>query len=204
MPRHAPVHRADAVRPRWFSVAGFAKTSAALVVAIFLALFAANGTYAYLTSRPPLAVVPSSGATTATLSAGTASLTVSTPAAFAALYPGSISRQSVVVTNNGNITLSLTVGTLAGPSTPTPFSENMTVTVFPVSAGNPCSGTAAAPAGSWGGTFASSSTASIATSVAAGNTATLCISLSLLSTAPVLAASSASAPFSLVIGGDQQ
>lgn len=203
MPRRTPAHRADVVRRGALTVANFGKTSAALVAAMIIALVAANGTFAYFRSQSSVALVPASSSTTATVTAGTASLSVSTPAAFAAVYPGSLSRSSVVVTNTGNVTLALTIGSLVGPTTPTPFSQSLTVTVFPVSAGNPCSGTAAAPAGSWSGTFASSSTASLSTTVAAGATSTLCISLALATAAPVTAASSSAAAFSLAVGGEQ-
>jgi hypothetical protein len=74
----------------------------AVIVATTIALVGAGGTYALWAKATP-------AMSTTTLTAGTASMTVSQPAAFAALAPGRTVSQPFTVANTGDTALSVAV-----------------------------------------------------------------------------------------------
>jgi hypothetical protein len=85
------------------------------LVAVILALAGTGGTYAFLSSSRPILLVPTSGATSATITAGTANLAVAGPSLDAKnLYPGEIRSTNITVSTSGTVALGLSVSAITG------------------------------------------------------------------------------------------
>ncbi|WP_271206429.1 hypothetical protein [Herbiconiux flava] len=160
--------------------------------AVLLGTVASGSTFALLNSSAtsPGAVVRS----------GTAELGVSTALSLATtpLYPGATVSGSAVVTNSGQVPLSVRVAGLALTGTATTFSSALTVHVSAIS-----SGSCPAVPTAWQGTFASSTPTDLAVRVVPGGTARVCVGVTLPASAPASAAGAAPAAFTLSIDGRQ-
>lgn len=140
--------------------------SAALAAILVVSLTAVGGTYAFLSSSQPIALVSSTGATSTTITAGTAALAVNGDTiAMTALYPGVSRSAEFVVTNTGDTQLSLNVDSIAGGTA----ANGLVASV----AGAPCA--AGAP---------SVATGPVSLTVAAKATATLCLTVGMAGAAP--------------------
>lgn len=164
MPRRRPAHRAATPRAWWGPRALRAGASAlgALVLATALALAGVGASYAFLTDRQTIQL-RAGGQTSATITAGTAAISVST-ATFSNLYPGATQSSAVTVSNTGVVPLALSVTSITGGT-----AAGITTTVARGTCG---SGTPAVTTGSLGVT------------VAAGSTTTLCVVVAMPTTAP--------------------
>jgi tripartite-type tricarboxylate transporter receptor subunit TctC len=170
--------------------------------AVVLAVAAAGGTYAFLNSSRQ---VPG-----ATLTAGTATLAVTTPLALTptTLYPGSSVRGTAVVSNTGNVPLRLRVAGLTPPGSATAFTSALTIGVGIVTASTECSDTFVP---TWTGTFASATPADLPVTLARPSTpavpassAMICVRVALSTTAPDGAKTQPAANFAVLIDGRQQ
>ncbi|MEQ1737610.1 MAG: TasA family protein [Rhodoglobus sp.] len=165
----------DRLRPkREFRV--IALVAVTLVVSVLLGALGAGGTYAYLNSsvsaQPP-----------ATLTAGTASLSVSAGAQnFSNIAPGQTRTGLFTLTNVGDVPLNLTISSITGPS----VANGLTATV-----GNSTCGGTQYTSGAFGvGTLAK------------GASATVCLTVSMGATPPN-SAQWASTTVSVLIAGAQ-
>ena len=163
-------HRADALPRRsvpW--LIGMLKTAAVLVVALVLSLTVVGGTYATLSSNQPIALISSTGATSATITAGSADLTVNADTiALTGLYPGITRSAQFTVGNTGSATLALSLDSVSGLTA----ANGLGVTV----ASGPCS----APG-------APTTSGDLAVTVAPTVSAVLCLAVSMPTTAPASA-----------------
>ena len=168
-------HRADALARRSvFSVLGMVKAGVTLVVALVLSLSVVGGTYASLSASQSIALVSSSGATSTTITAGSADLSVSADAiALTGLYPGVARSAQFTVSNTGATNLALTLDSITGPTA----ANGLTATL--------ASGTCAAPG-------AAVSSGALGVTVAPAASTTLCLSVALPLTAPSTAQGAAS------------
>lgn len=160
----------------------------ATAIAVVLAVAGSGATYAILSSNT--VAMPSTAIT-----AGTATINVSTPAAFTLLTPGVVQARSVTVTNTGNTALGLTVesasfsGTLAASTNVALLSGAVT-----------CDGASGTTV--WTRTPAAAPTGSIGVTLAAGASTTLCLTMTVASDAPATAAKT-SMNASITLGGKQ-
>lgn len=160
----------------------------ATVIAVVLAVVGSGATYAILSSST--VAMP-----TTAITAGTATINVTSPAAFTLLMPGVTQGRSVTVTNTGNAALTLTVesatfsGTLAASTGVALLRDAVTC--------DGGSGTAV-----WTRTPAATPTGSIGVTLAAGATTTLCMTMTVASDAPTSAANT-SMNASITLGGKQ-
>lgn len=160
----------------------------ATAIAVALAVVGSGATFAILSSNT--VAMPSTAIT-----AGTATVNVTTPTAFTLLMPGATQGRSVTVTNTGNTALGLTVesasfsGTLAA-------STNVALLTGAVT----CDGTSGTAV--WTRTPATTPTGSIGVTLAAGATTTLCLTMTVASDAPASAAKT-SMNASITLGGKQ-
>lgn len=171
-------------------------TTVAVGVAVVAASMAAGGTYALLSAS-------ATSASAATLTAGSASLAVTTPLALssAPLYPGSTVVGTAVVQNTGTVPLLLQVSGLTPPASATAFSGSLTVAAAPVASTAACT---AATAPAWSGTFAAAPAGALGTvPLPAGATRVVCVKVSMAASAPANAAGAAPAAFALAVRGDQ-
>lgn len=163
---------------------------------IVLAVSATGGTYAYLNSA--------AAAGGAVLQSGTAALSVSTLSLpTPALYPGRTARGSATVTNTGTVALKLRVSGLTFSSAASAFSSALVV-----GAGLPSTGSTAADCANvfpstWSGTRAAPAPAPLNTTLAAGATVVLCVSVTLPAGAPDAARSNTDAAFVVTVDGSQ-
>ena len=170
-------------------------TVAAVVGALGVGAVATAGTYARWNSRAPLAA--------ATVAAGTAALTVTPVSAFptTALYPGATNRGAFTVANTGDVPLLLGVASLAGPATPTTFSQAITVSVGVDTAAH-CSSGAFTVA--WSGTFAGSVPGAIGSvAVPAHGSTVVCLAEALSASVATGAQGQAASGIVLTIRGTQ-
>jgi hypothetical protein len=160
----------------------------ATAIAVVLAVAGSGATFAILSSNT--VAMPSTAIT-----AGTATVDVTSPAAFTLLTPGVVQGRSVTVTNTGNAALGLTVesatfsGTLAASTNVALLSGAVTC--------DGASGTAV-----WTRTPATTPTGPIAITLAAGASTTLCLTMTVAPDAPATAANS-SMNASITLGGKQ-
>jgi hypothetical protein len=161
-----PAHRADAaVRRPVFSVFGAVKAGAVLVVALVLSLSVVGGTYASLSAGQSIALVSSTGATSTTISAGSADLTVSGDAiSLSGIYPGVTRTAELTVGNSGATSLALAVDSIAGPTA----ANGLTATV---ARGTCAAGAPAITSGSLGVTLAPAASSVVCLTVAMPTTA---------------------------------
>jgi hypothetical protein len=160
-------HRADA-QPRRsvFSLWGIARATGALLVALVLSLSAVGGTYASLSAAQPIALVSSTGATSTTITAGSADLTVSGETiSLTGLYPGLTRTAQFTVSNTGVTALALTLDSISGPTA----ANGLTATLAAGTCAAPGAAVSAAPLG--------------ATVASAGSTA-VCLTVAMPTTAP--------------------
>lgn len=160
-------HRAET--PRRFGMILLSTAALLLLTTTVLtttvAVSTTGGTYAYLRSGRAIPLV-STGETTATIKTGSAVLALSADAiSLTNLYPGDVRRTPITVTNTGSVPLALSVAAITGPTT----ANGLAATV----ASGACPGT---------GTAVSSG--SLGVSAAAGAATTLCLSVSMVTTAP--------------------
>ncbi len=164
----------------------------ATAVAIVLAVVGSGATFAILSSNT--VAMPSTAIT-----AGTATINVSSPAAFTLLVPGTTQGRLVTVTNTGNAALTLTVesasftGALAASTNVALLSDAAT-----------CDASSGTITGNtvWTRTPAAAPTGSIGVTVAAGATTTLCMTMTVAADAPASAAKT-SMSASITLGGKQ-
>ena len=155
-------------------------------------MLATGGTYALWNKSAPIA--------SATITAGTAGLAVTTPLSMPAtvISPGLTTYGTFVVKNSGNVSLLLSVKSLALPSTA--LGSGLTVSAGVVSTTGACAGGVSLP---WSGTATSVAAVNLSSTVlAAGALATVCVTLAVLSSAPGSAAGQ-SAAFTLGVNGIQ-
>jgi len=154
-----------------FSIRSMSMAALSLLVAVGLATAAAGGTYAYLNDKASL--------TGGTVTAGTAALTLSTPAPLAMtnLSPGQRVYSTVTVTNTGAAPLNLRVASLSETGTPSPLTNFIVVGLSLSSSTIDCSATAPAP--TWTRTFATPVAPDLGYTLPANATATLCLSAAL-------------------------
>lgn len=172
--------------------------SVTLTVAVVLSVAAGGGTYAMLNSSRATG-------SAITVSAGTAAIEVSTPLTMPAtpLYPGATVYGSAVITNSGDVPLSLRLTTLTGPVASTVFSQSLSVGVATASSAANCASGIVTSAWTTG-TFAAPTAGTIGTPVAKqGGTQVLCVSLSLPVTTPAGAQGQTATGFSIVMDGIQ-
>jgi len=163
---------------------------------IVLAVSATGGTYAYLNSAAATggAVLQSGNAALAVTA-----LSLPTPA----LYPGRTTRGSATVTNTGTIPLKLRVAGLTFSSATSAFSSALVI-----GAGLPATGTTVADCANafpstWSGTRAAPAPAPLNTTLAAGASVVLCVSVTLPTNAPDAARSNTDAAFVVTVDGSQ-
>jgi len=170
MDRRTPAHRAGAqgvaaVRsgsPVRTMLAG----SAALVAVLALSLSAVGGTYAMLSSSQQVALVSSTGATSTTITAGTAAIAANGDTIqMTALYPGASRTAEFAVSNTGDTALAVSVDSISGLTA----ANGLTASV----AGASC--TAGAP---------SVASGPLSLTVPAKATATLCLTVAMSTAAP--------------------
>ncbi|MEO7005590.1 MAG: hypothetical protein ABI065_01045 [Terrimesophilobacter sp.] len=174
---------------------GVLKTLAGVSSAVLIALLATGGTYALWNGE---ATVPGG-----TMRAGAASFAVTPIPGQAlpttALYPGLTIYGGYTATNTGDVPLALSVQSLSGSASPTAFSSALSIAVGAV--GTPAECTAGFPVG-WTGGFASPA-GTLGLVLAAGQSTTLCLSVTLPVTAANGIQGSAAPDFRVVIGGVQ-
>ncbi|MCU1598915.1 MAG: hypothetical protein JWQ47_2654 [Glaciihabitans sp.] len=193
-------HGEPSVRRPLFSPVNLAKAIGALTVAILAGVLLSGGTFAYMNSTVAL---PS-----ATIKAGSAALTTTgTPLVLTGLYPGQTQSAAFTINNTGIVPLVLNVSGVAAPAADAnSLSAALTIRVDVTTAAAGCSilpGTAG-----WQGTFAATlptanAPVSLNSTLAAGATATLCLSASLPPSAPSTVQGGTTKSFSVTIGGVQ-
>lgn len=169
--------------------------AAAAAGAVILGILAGGGTFAVWNAT-------ASAASAATLRAGSSSLTV-TPLALTAtgLYPGRTVYAPSTVRNSGTTPLALTIDTVTGPRTATPFTSAVVVSVGTASSAADCTaGRVTAPVAT---TVGATPRASLAATVAPGAAAIVCVGLGLPTNAPAAAAGGAASAVTLAISGTQ-
>ena len=177
-----------------FSIRSMAKAIASFTVAICLAVTAAGGTYALLNSSAPVSPV-------ATITSGTAALTVSTLSlSTAGMYPGLTVYGPVMVNNTGDVPLTMRVTALTPPTASTTFSQSLTIGVAVVASLAACT-TGVVP--TWTGTFAAAAAGVIGSTLAVGGSAILCVTVTLPLAAPAGSQSQSATNFGLQINGTQ-
>ncbi|MFB2554467.1 hypothetical protein [Herbiconiux liangxiaofengii] len=161
--------------------------------AVVLAVAAAGTTSARLTSAAAVAG--------AVVRSGTAQLDVTAPLGLGTggLYPGASVTGSAVLTNGGQVPLSLGVSGLAFPGPATAFSGSLTVGLSIVDTGATCP----AVSTTWTGTATAATATDLGVRVAPGGAKRLCVSVSLAVSAPAAANGSTPASFTLGIDGRQ-
>lgn len=175
------------------SVRSMLLTAAMVVLTLCIVIISSGGTFARLSSQ---ASVPA-----ATISSGTATLTVSTLALpTTLLYPGLTVAAPATVTNTGNVPLVLSVSALTPPSMSTALSAALTVGVTVVVPPASC-GASATP--DWTKTFAGAVEGGISPLVPTGATATLCVQVALPLSAPSESQEQTASNFALTITGIQ-
>jgi predicted ribosomally synthesized peptide with SipW-like signal peptide len=186
------------VRRPLFSPANLAKAIGVIAVAIVASVVLSGGTFAYLNATD---AVPA-----ATIKAGSAALTTTgSPLVLTGLYPGSTQSAAFTINNTGDVPLILNVSGVGAPAADAnSLSAALTIRVDVTTAG--CS-TLPGTAG-WQSTFAATlptanTPVSLGSTVAAGATATLCLSATLQPNAPNGVQGGTTKSFSVTIGGVQ-
>jgi predicted ribosomally synthesized peptide with SipW-like signal peptide len=179
-----------------FSISRIIKTTALLTAAIVAGVLASGGTFAYLNSSVALP--------TATIHAGTATLATSgSPLSLTGFYPGDLESAAFTVTNTGTVPLALTVASLT-PPTANVVSQNLALRVDITATASACTSGSGLPATpTWQGTFASWAAGSLASTLAVGASATVCLSATLSNATPASAQGLSSNSFGVTIGGVQ-
>jgi len=178
-------HRAGALpRRSALSLLGMAKAAAVIVVALVLSLSVVGGTYASLSASQSVVLVSSTGATNATITAGSADLAVNADAiALTGLYPGISRTAQFTVSNTGATGLALTLDSVAGITA----ANGLTASV--------ANGTCAAPG-------PAVTSGALGVTVAPAGSAVLCLSVGLPTTAPATA-QGATSGLTVAISGRQ-
>ena len=141
------------------------KVAAGTAIAIVLAVIASNGSYAFLTASHTIPLVPATGSTSATITAGTANLLLSGATITAPnLYPGEVRPVNVSVSTSGTVPLTLGVSSISGTT-----STTFTATVAP----GPCANNLPAV-----------TSGTIGNTVTPTTPATLCVRIGLAAAAP--------------------
>lgn len=170
---------------------------AGTTVALVIALAATGGTYATWNKSQALS--------SATLKAGTASLTLTTISALpsAGLYPGQSSYGSYSVTNTGDTALTLTVASLTAPPTQNAYSQAIAIGVATATTSANClAGTVSSPW--WTGTFAAQVPGGVsAVAVPKGGSVVLCLRVSLPGSAANGMQGMTASGFGVTVGGVQ-
>ncbi|GAB3118961.1 hypothetical protein [Glaciibacter psychrotolerans] len=172
-----------------------AMTAGGFALALFLAVTAAGGSYAFLSQQ-------SNAAPATTLGSGTASLTVTTPLSLsvAKLYPGATVVGTATVKNAGDVALALRLNGLTAPAVPNAFSSSLVVGLSVVASAAQCTSATAAV---WSGSFAAASTGSLNSTLPVGSSGILCVSVTLPSTAPAASQGQLATGFGILIDGTQ-
>ncbi|SDK60885.1 hypothetical protein SAMN05216282_108139 [Cryobacterium psychrotolerans] len=173
------------------------RATATLVVvgAMGLAVLAAGGTYALLNSSTSIG-------SAASITSGTAALTVSPlTMSTAVLYPGLTTYGAATVTNTGDVPLSVRITGLTSPTATTPFSQSLTIGGGIVASPAACSSGTFTPG--WAGPFPSATTAVVGSVLAAGSSATFCVSVTMALTAAPGSQGQSATNFGILIDGIQ-
>lgn len=174
----------------------------AVTAAVILSLSTAGGTGAFLTSAA--ATAPG----TSVITSGTAGLTVSALSlSTAALYPGLTLYGAVTATNTGDVPLAIRVTGLNAPTSSSNALSQTLVVGVGAAAANDAASVAACTAGSvtpgWTGTFASAAAGPIGSTLPAGASRVLCVSVALPLSAPSGSQQQSASGFGLRISGTQ-
>jgi hypothetical protein len=177
-----------------FSVRAAIGSSFAILIAVGLAVLTAGGTYALSNAQRTIAPV-------ATITAGNAALTttaISVPTT--PMYPGLTLYAPSTVQNTGTVPLTLG-GTLSAPTAPNAISQALSVgmSVAPTTG---CPAAAPLTPPPTGATLGSPSL-STAIVIPAGGKVSICVSISLLTTASTLAQSQTATGLTLTVLGTQ-
>jgi len=172
-------------------IRGLVRTAVAVGAAVVVAAGLAGGTYAYWVRSVSLEA--------GTVKTGTAGLTA-TPSSFSlsGLYPTAARYATVTLKNTGKVPLKLRVDSLAGPGTATALSSSLTIGAGVASA----SACVAGWSPTWSGTFAAAAAGDLGATLAAGDSATLCVSTAMAASA-ANGAQSSSTSYTLTISGSQ-
>ena len=159
-------HRAETPRRAYGKIL---LATSALLLLVTVAVTTTGGTYAYLRSERSIPLL-NSGATTATISTGRATLATNTdPISMSGLYPGDVRRAPITITNTGSVAVALSVA-FTGPSTANGLAATLS-------------------AGSCPGTGTPVSSGSLGITLAAGAATTVCLAVSMVDAAPSTAQS---------------
>jgi hypothetical protein len=170
--------------------------TAALTAAVVVALGASSGTYALWNQSQTLAPLA--------LSAGTASLVVTTPLVLPAtpLYPGLTVFGFETVSNTGTVPLTMTAS-LTAPASGNDYSNSLTIALATASTAANCALGIVTSAWS-SGTFATPLVSAFGSALAASSTGTIvCVSVALAAGAPASAQALAANNFGITVIGAQ-
>jgi len=177
------------------SIRSMAKSIVALAAASCLAVLAAGGTYALLNSS----ATAGSGAT---ITSGTAALTVSSLSLSTTLYPGLTIYAPVTVSNVGQVRLTTRIAGLTAPTASTTFSQSLSVGVGVAASAAACQ--AGSVASTWSGTLHGPNTpANIGPTLPVGGSIILCVALTLPIGAPSGAQGQSATSFGVRLDGTQ-
>lgn len=162
-------------------------------LALGISFAGAGGTYALWNANAV--------ASTSTIASGSAAITT-TPltGASVALFPGSTSYQTAVITNSGTVPLALQAQSLVLTSVSTDFATAIRVSVGVVATAAACNSTFTPV---WTGAIGSLPVTSLAATVPTIATATICIAVLLPALASATTQITTVATFALTIGGVQ-
>lgn len=161
---------------RRVSLRSMARSIVALAAASCLAVLAAGGTYALLNSS-------ASAGSGATITAGTAALTLSPlNLTTTKLQPGLTVYGAVTVSNGGQVPLAVRVAGLTAPTASTLFSQSLSIGVGVAASAVDCQ--SGSVGSTWTGTFASNTPAGIGPTLAVGGSVILCVAVTLPIDAP--------------------
>ena len=163
--------------------------------AIVLGVLAGGGTYAAWSVAAPAAAAT-------TLQTGSASLTTTGLQLTAAgLYPGLTAYAPTTVRNTGTTPLSLALGPVQGPATPTPFTTSIIVSAAQVASAGECAA-GRVPSGATA-RVGSGPAADLGVTVNPGASALLCIGVGMPHDAPATAAGAAASALTITVSGTQ-
>ncbi len=166
----------------------------AVAAAVALGVAASGATYAFLNASR------STGG--GTITAGTATLSVTTPLALptTALYPGAKVAAAAVVQNTGDVPLVVRAAGLTRTSASTAFSQALVIRIGVVRSIAACTTSTTT---TWSGTFAAATTTDLPLTLAKQASGVLCVIAELPTTAPDASKGLAGATFTVNIDGRQ-
>ena len=172
------------------------KTLAVATAGLCLAVLATGGTYALWNKSATIAG--------ATVTAGAATLQIASPLSMSPirLYPGHTTYGTFVVTNTGNVPLSLNVQSITGVASNS-FTQSLTAAVAVAGAGATVADCPAIASYPWSMISTAPIAGTLGSILGVGASTTLCVSTTLGSNAAASAQSQTIPVFTLTIGGSQ-